>query len=92
MSDTTVDGGERDGGEDELSLEERLRRLEEIVRDLEGGDVALERGLALFEEGVKHLRAAEKVLAAAELRVQELIGEEGETELREMSSGDGVEE
>ena len=57
------------------SLEARLLRLEEIVRDLEGGEVELERGLELFEEGVGHLRAAEKTLAEAELRVSELLGE-----------------
>jgi exodeoxyribonuclease VII small subunit len=65
------------GGED-LSLEDRLRRLDEIVAALEGGEVELERGLALFEEGVKHIRAAERLLATAELRVEELVGGEGE--------------
>ncbi len=73
-----------DGSEEELSLEDRLRRLEEIVRGLEGGDVALERGLALFEEGVAHLRAAEKILSEAELRVEELVGEGADQELRPM--------
>ncbi|MEX0935436.1 MAG: exodeoxyribonuclease VII small subunit [Gemmatimonadota bacterium] len=64
------------GGEDgELTLEARLRRLDEIVGQLEGGEVELERGLALFEEGVRHIRASEALLSQAELRVEELVGE-----------------
>ena len=59
-----------------MSVEERLRRLDRIVAALDAEDVELERSLALFEEGIRHVRAAEKLLAAAELRVEELI--EGE--------------
>ena len=58
-----------------LSLEERLRRLEEILSRLEQDDVALEEALELFEEGVGHVRDAERVLAQTELRVQELLGD-----------------
>jgi exodeoxyribonuclease VII small subunit len=54
-------------------LEGRLRRLEEILAKMESDEVALEEALALFEEGVGHVRAAEKVLAEAELRVEELL-------------------
>ena len=54
-------------------LEIRLRRLEEILVKMESDEVALEEALALFEEGVGHVRAAEKVLAEAELRVEELL-------------------
>lgn len=67
------DGGA--GEAQEMSLEVRLRRLEEIVATLEGGEVELERGLALFEEGVRHIREAESLLSTAELRVEELVGE-----------------
>ncbi len=62
-------------GESEMTLETRLGRLDEIVSTLEGGEVELERGLALFEEGVRHIREAEALLARAELRVEELVGE-----------------
>jgi exodeoxyribonuclease VII small subunit len=57
------------------SLEERLRRLEEILSRLEQDEVALEEALELFEEGVGHVRDAERVLAQTELRVQELLGD-----------------
>lgn len=64
-----------------MSVEERLRRLDSIVAALDAEDVELERSLALFEEGIGHVRAAEQLLAAAELRVEELI--EGEARRRD---------
>ena len=63
-------------GEGASSLETRLQRLEEIVRSLEADELELERALALFEEGVEHIRSAEETLRTAELRVEELLGPE----------------
>ncbi len=60
---------------DETSLENRLRRLEDILARMESDDVALEEALALFEEGVTHVKEAERVLSAAELRVDELLSD-----------------
>lgn len=67
---------------EEPTLEARLRRLEEIVATMEGGEVDLDKGLALFEEGIAHIRSAEKLLANAELRIEELIGEAETMETR----------
>lgn len=64
---------------DAPSLEARLKRLEEILSALEADELDLEVALALFEEGVGHVRSAEKILAATELRVDELLGEDGGT-------------
>ena len=77
------------GREGEISLEARLRRLEEIAGELEAEDLELDRALALFEEGVVHVREAEKTLASAELRVEELLGEGEESRTRVL---DGEEE
>jgi exodeoxyribonuclease VII small subunit len=63
---------------DETSLEARLARLDQILAKMESDDVALEDALELFEEGVAHVREAERVLSAAELRVEELLAS-GET-------------
>ena len=68
------EGGER-SATDPLGLEARLRRLEEIVSQLEADEVELEKALALFEEGVAHVREAEGILARTELRVDELLGD-----------------
>lgn len=59
---------------DEPTLEQRLRRLDEIVAAMESGDIELDKGLALFEEGIGHIRAAEGLLSQAELRIEELVG------------------
>ena len=59
------------------SIADELARLEEIVRRLEADDVELDAALALFEEGVKRLRAARERLAAAELKVQAVLEQSG---------------
>ena len=75
-----TDGGGNDapdtGSESAPSLEERLKRLEEIVRSLEAADLDMEGALTLFEEGVEHVRGAEATLRVAELKVEELLGPE----------------
>lgn len=68
----------------DISLETRLARLEEILSRMESDDVELEEALKLFEEGVGHVRSAEKVLAETELRVEELLAS-GQTEKMDVS-------
>lgn len=71
-----IAAGDENGTEQpEPSLEARLKRLDRIVAELESGEVELERGLELFEEGVGHLRRTEALLRKAELRVEELVGQ-----------------
>ena len=57
----------------ELSFEQGLERLEQIVQELEKGDLALERALELFEEGMKLSVACRKKLEEAENRVEILL-------------------
>lgn len=75
-------------GDESLSLEARLKRLEEIVVALEADGVPLDRALSLFEEGVGHLRRAERLLSEAELKVEELIGRGDVLETRPFQGGD----
>ena len=63
---------------DELSkdapaFEEALKRLEEIVVQLEGNRLALEQSLEMFEEGVKLVRLCANRLDAAERRIEILL-------------------
>jgi exodeoxyribonuclease VII small subunit len=83
------EGSERTQEDADLSLEERLRRLDEIVAALEGGDVELERGLKLFEEGVRHIREAESLLSTAEMRVEELVGDAEAATTKPLESDQG---
>jgi exodeoxyribonuclease VII small subunit len=53
-------------------FESALKSLEEIVSQLEGGDLALDRALELFEEGVKISRFCNAKLEEAERKVEML--------------------
>lgn len=57
----------------ELTFEQSLNRLEEIVRDLERNELDLEQALRLFEEGITHLRTAGAALKTVDARVQQLV-------------------
>lgn len=85
-TDQTVPGEAQEGREP--GLEARLRRLEAIVGSLEADDLELERALALFEEGVGHVREAERILSRTELRVEELLGDGSTGETRPFQGED----
>ena len=51
--------------------------LEKTVKELEGGDLPLERSLELFERGMSLSDACRKQLEEAETRVEMLIRKEG---------------
>ncbi|MBX3210346.1 MAG: exodeoxyribonuclease VII small subunit [Labilithrix sp.] len=59
----------------DLSFEDAVKRLSEIVQKLERGDLPLEESLLLFEEGVGLSRASQDKLDSAQKRVEELLGE-----------------
>ena len=54
-------------------LEKTLSQLEEIVQELEEGDIPLEKALKQFEKGVKLSRDCQTALQAAEQRVKILL-------------------
>jgi exodeoxyribonuclease VII small subunit len=57
----------------EKKFESALARLEDIVKELETGDLPLEQSLKLFEEGIKLSRICHKRLEDAERRVEILL-------------------
>lgn len=56
-----------------MDFEKKLSRLEEIVGQMEKGELALEDSLKLFEEGVKLSRECHQKLNDAEAKVKLLI-------------------
>ena len=60
----------------ELTFEDALERLNEIVHKLEKGDKKLEDSIKLFEEGVKLSRFCKEVLKEAAEKVEGLKKEE----------------
>jgi len=59
-------------------FEVSLEKLEDIVKKLEEGDLALDESLKLFEEGIKLSRLCTKQLEEAERKVEILLQSEGE--------------
>jgi len=57
----------------EKSFESSLDELEQIVRQLEGGDLPLDRSLELFERGVRLSRECQRRLDEAERKVEILL-------------------
>ena len=58
------------------NFEAALKRLEEIVRKLEGGELPLDTALELFEEGIQLSRFCNTTLEQAERRVEILLKNE----------------
>ena len=54
------------------TFEENMNRLEQIVRAMERGDVALEESLELFQEGTQLVRDCGKLLDEAEMQVKKI--------------------
>ena len=55
------------------TFEENMQRLEQIVRAMERGDVALEESLKLFQEGTDLVRSCSKLLDEAELQIKKVM-------------------
>ncbi len=62
----------------EITFEQALERLENIVASLENGDAPLDESLTLFEEGVKLVKLCNNKLENAEEAVKQLLNIDGE--------------
>ena len=72
-----------------VDFEGALSRLEELVGELERGELNLEDSLRTFEEGVRLVRRCSEQLKSAELRIRQL---EEETDGVSESAADVVED
>ena len=57
----------------QLTFEEALTQLQQLVEALERGDGSLEESLERYEQGMKLVAYCQELLDKAELRVQELL-------------------
>lgn len=55
------------------TFEESMTRLEQIVRAMERGDVALEESLKLFQEGTELVHSCQKLLDDAQLQIKKIM-------------------
>jgi len=75
---------------EELTFEQAMARLEEIVQELDRGDLALEAALALFQEGNALRETCERKLAEAEASVEQLLLADPEQSRREPAAENSV--
>ena len=68
------------------SFEASLDELEKLVKELESGDLPLDRSLELFSRGMQLSETCRKQLEEAETRVEQLIRKEGEYQPRAVRS------
>lgn len=59
--------------EKNMTFEQSMQRLEQIVRTLERGDAQLDESLKLFQEGTELVRSCGKLLDEAELSVKKVL-------------------
>ncbi len=67
---------------EELGFEEALEKLDQIVAELEAGELPLQEALAKFEEGMQLKKLCEQKLAETEARIEQYV----ESESQEQSS------
>ncbi len=71
------------------SFESSLEELERIVRELEQGELPLEKSLELFEQGVKLSRECQERLNQAERRIEILIRDnQGRPTMKPLEAGE----
>ncbi|MCJ8011180.1 exodeoxyribonuclease VII small subunit [Paenibacillus sp. KQZ6P-2] len=62
----------------ELKFEDAMIQLEDIVGELEHGDVPLEKAIELFQEGMKLSQLCSQKLEQVERKIEMIVEENGE--------------
>ena len=74
--------------EKKMSFEESMERLQQIVRAMERGDVALEESLDLFREGTELVKECSRMLDEAQLQISKVtVGIDGQPVLEGFDDG-----
>jgi exodeoxyribonuclease VII small subunit len=70
------------------SFEAAMQELEEIVVEMEKGDIPLEQSLKKFERGIQLARQSQQQLKTAEQKVQILMQSNGDESLADFESNE----
>lgn len=75
----------------DLSFEQAMERLEQIVVDLQRDNLPLEEGIARYEEGIRYVKRCHETLRRAEERIELLmsVGPDGEAEVTKFEDAGG---
>ena len=72
--------------EKKVDLEKSLAQLEDLVEELESGDLSLEKAMKKFEEGIKLTRGCQTALKEAEQKVEILLKSAGGESLEDFEA------
>ena len=70
---TNIMADAKDKSVDKMSFEDALSELEGIVKQLEAGEVELEKSIAIYERGAALKAHCESRLKSAELKVEQIV-------------------
>ncbi|UJL44805.1 exodeoxyribonuclease VII small subunit [Virgibacillus sp. NKC19-16] len=70
--------------EEEVSFEEAMKQLEEIIAKLEEGDVPLEKAINYYQEGMNLTKLCNDKLKNVQVKMTQIMNEQGELEQFEM--------
>lgn len=70
-------------------FEQSIAELEQIVQQLEQGDLSLDQALQQFERGIELSRTSQQQLQAAQQKVQLLIQDSGQDQLEPFVTSEG---
>jgi exodeoxyribonuclease VII small subunit len=70
------------------NLETSLSEISTLIEQMEQGELSLEQSLSQFERGIALIKHAQKILQEAEQKVQILIQNNNQEELRSLKSDD----
>ena len=73
---------------EKINLEDSMKKLEEIVANLERGESTLEQSLKMFEDGIKLSRECSKILDSADKKVMMLVKGKVDDEKETCEDGD----
>ena len=62
----------------DIKFEDAIKRLEEIGKALENGELSLDESVSKFEEGMELSKACTKILNSAEKKINLLIDKDGD--------------
>lgn len=68
-----------------LSFEESLKELEQIVQNLEAGELSLEEAMNFFERGLNLSQLSQEKLQDAEQKIQLLVTQSGKQSLTDFN-------
>ena len=69
-------------------FEDALEKLENIVRDMEAGDMPLDSALKSFEEGIRLIRFCQAKLEESERRVEQLMAKDNSLQTKTFQDDD----